>query len=69
MPKLIKITPTYTYWAVNLTEEQFTQYSSSEAGAEEVKLEVDEDLMNGWWKNVTGSAPIYYTIEDDTQNE
>ena len=37
MKKLIKIVPTYVYWAAELTDEQFIQYSSSEAGADAVK--------------------------------
>ena len=64
--KLIKIVPTYVYWAAELTDEQFIQYSSSEAGADAIKSAVEDDLMNGWWKNETGSAHIYYTTEDNT---
>jgi|13_taG_2_1085334.scaffolds.fasta_scaffold04412_2 hypothetical protein len=63
MAKLIRITPSSTYWAVDLTPEQLTQYQSGEEGAEAVKLEVHDELMNGWWKNVSGSNDLYY-IED-----
>ena len=66
MAKLIRITTQNTYWAVDLTDEQLTQYQSGEEGAEAVKLEVHEELMNGWWKNISGSADLYY-IEDKTE--
>lgn len=63
MAKLIRITPSSTYWAVDLTPEQLTQYESGEEGAAAVKAEVHDALMQGWWKNIPGTEDVYY-IED-----
>jgi hypothetical protein len=63
MSKLIKISTTSAYFAVDLTEEQLAQYNSGEEGATIIKNSLDATIMEGWWKN--HEPKVAYYIEDN----
>ncbi len=63
MAKLIKMSSSSTYYAVDLTEEQLAEYNTSEEGATNIKNTLDATLMDGWWKN-SDPQVVYYILND-----